>query len=183
MDSYDTRIQEAVIKTGKKTEENPTITLSTGVVLRLKRVSFMRIQSIVAQFPDPEVPLIEDKERDRVIRNPNAPFYLAQKAEREAERMMAVVDAIAVFGTDIEFVPDDLPKPTENSWIEELEFVNIHVDRESDLARKLNWIKYVAVRDPEDLVRLSSEFNVQMGTAEGQVAAQLRENFPHNEEG
>lgn len=181
MSSYEEKIQAAVVhEEGKQDgQEVPTLKLSTGVVLKLKKFSFMRVQSILSKFKDPEIPLVYDKERGRDLRNPDDPTYLAKKAEVETERMMAVVDAIAVFGTDIESVPNGFPLPSDDSWIDELEFVNVvTVDRTSELARKLNWIKYVAVRDPEDLVKIANEFGVQMGTAEKEVVDQLHENFP-----
>ncbi len=183
MDSYDNQIQTALKNVENKTEAAPEITLTTGVVLRLKKFSFMRIQSIVSQFKEPEIPKEWDVAREREIRNPDSPVYLAEKAEMDQRRTMAVIDAIMVFGTEIISVPKDFPKLEDDNWIEELEFINIKVDKESRLARYLNWVKNVAIRDPEDLIKISEEFGVQMGTAERRITDKLRENFPHNANG
>ena len=107
MSSYEQKIQDAIVEVGSKDEtSSPLIVLSTGVVLRPKKFSMMRIQAIMSRFKLPEIPLMNDEDKGRPIRNPNHPLYLEQKAEMEQERTMAVIDAIIAFGTEIKFIPD-----------------------------------------------------------------------------
>ena len=179
MSSYEQKIQDAIVEVGSKDEtSSPLIVLSTGVVLRPKKFSMMRIQAIMSRFKLPEIPLMNDDDKGRPIRNPNHPLYLEQKAEMEQERTMAVIDAIIAFGTIIKFIPDDFSKPEDDDWIEELKLVDIPVNENFPLARYQAWVKFVAAPDLEDISKISEQFNVQMGTSEVKIAANIRENFP-----
>lgn len=182
MSSYEQKIQDAIVEVGSKDEtSSPLIVLSTGVVLRPKKFSMMRIQAIMSRFKLPEIPLMNDDDKGRPIRNPNHPLYLEQKAEMEQERTMAVIDAIIAFGTEIKFIPDGFPRPEDTkkgNWIDELKLVDIPVNEDFPLARYQAWVKFVAAPDLEDISKISEQFNVQMGTSEVKIAANIRENFP-----
>jgi hypothetical protein len=177
--AYENKIQDAITEVEFKTEvPNPFITLSSGVMLKVKRVNYMIIQAVINRFHYPDIPEVWDKDRSRMIRNPEHPDYKQRCGEIEGERMKAVADAIAAFGVDIEHVPDNLPLPTADEWIDDLELVGIFVKRESTAARQQAWISYVAMPNAEDVARLTKEFLSVMGVSEGAVAEAIRENFP-----
>jgi len=178
--TYDAKIVEAV-KIVEATDETkaPTITLEgSGVVLQLKKVNILRINAINDRFKYPDVPEVYDEVKDRKTRNPDHPDYKKACAEVDEQRIMAILDALSVFGTEIVFVPADVPKLEDNDWVEELKFVEIPVDPESPMARKLAWIKYVAIRDQGDFMKIAREFGVVMGNSEAMVADSIATNFP-----
>ena len=179
MSSYEQKIQDAIVEVGSKDEtSSPLIVLSTGVVLEPKKFSMMRIQAIMSRFKLPEIPLMEDADKGRPIRNPNHPLYIEQKNQMEQDRSMAIIDAIIAFGTKIKFIPEDFSRPEDDDWIEELKLIEIPVNETFALARYQAWVKFVAAPDLEDISKISEQFNVQMGTSEVKIAANIRENFP-----
>lgn len=176
---YNNQIQEAVAQVEKP--QTNTLTFSTGVVLKTKQVPVMRLQSIIEKFKYPEVPLINNPSKGRAERNPEHPVYLEQRAEVDTQRALAIVDAVIVFGTEIEHVPDSVPSLESKDWIEELDLVGIDVKSESRLARYLAWVKYVAMVTQDDLLLIRNQAGLTMGVSEEQIAQQMRDNFPDNE--
>lgn len=176
--SYETKIQDVIANTPETVEQTSLIKLSTGVILASKKFSIMRIQAVLAQFPYPEVPAIEDKERGRIIRNPDSPFYLEQKAQVDQNRLMAIMDAVIAFGTTIKYIPEGMEGPEGDEWVEELELINIPVRKDIPLARYQAWVKFVAAPDLEDITKITEQFGVQMGTSEVKITNSIRENFP-----
>jgi hypothetical protein len=178
MDTYDEKIQNAIIQVEEKDLNALSITLSNGAVLRLKKFPFMRIQAVVSQFKYPDIPEVYDEMRGKPIKNPDSPTYLAMKMEVDQDRSMAVMDAVATFGVEVEYLPEDVPALEDDSWIEELEFIHIPVQKDSRLARYQAWIKFVVIRDPVDFAKVAEEFGIQMGTAERKIADNLQNHFP-----
>lgn len=177
--SYEEKIQDIISEVEVKTEvPNPYVTLSSGVVLKVKKVNYMIVQAVINRFHYPPIPESWDKDRGRFIQNPSHPDYLAAKAEIDGQRMMAVADAIAAFGVDINHIPPQLPKPESEGWLDDLELVGINVKRNSPAARQQAWINFVALPNAEDVARLTKEFLSVMGVSEGAVAEAIRENFP-----
>jgi hypothetical protein len=177
---YADKINEALTVTEAKEEslENNEITLSTGVRLRLKKINILRINAVVDQFHYPEVPEVWDEHREKSFKNPDSPTYQQMKAEVDEQRTLAVIDAIAALGTEIAFVPPAIPVLESDDWLEELAFLKIPVVTDSRLARYLAWIKFVAIGDVVDLQKITEQFGVTMGTAEGKVAESIQRNFP-----
>lgn len=177
---YDVKIGEALqVIEAKELTEDKQITLTTGVVLRLKKVNVLRINAINDQFKYPEVPKVYDENKGREIRNPDHPDYVRACQEMDAQRSMALIDAIAALGTEVVSVPDNIQKPEDNGWVEECEVLNIPVKKDSPLARYMAWIKYVAILDTADFMKIANEFGMMMGTSEGLVASTIQTNFPN----
>ena len=176
---YEENIIQAVDSVQQETPD--TVTLSSGVVLRYIPVPLLRIQSIVNKFVYPPVPELWDEKRDQKIRNPNHPIYLEERDQVDLKRTNAVLDAIIAFGMEIVTAPENLPKIEENGWIEECkDFFFIDINPQSDRARKLAWIKFVAIVDTEDFRLISKAFNLSLGVSEGRVAEAMRDRFPDN---
>jgi hypothetical protein len=168
--SYQNQIQQAVAHEESKATASDVITLSSGVVLKRKKFSVLRISTLQEQFRYPEIPEIWDDERKRSIRNPDHPSYKRMKEEVDYKRGLAVTDAVIVFGTEVQFIPAVMPKPEEDSWIEELEAGGLQVKRESKLARYLAWVKFVAVIDDKDLNKILTAVMEMMGISESNIA-------------
>lgn len=177
---YNQKIQEAVAADEAATQPE-LVTLSSGVVLKHKQVSILRLQNIISHFKMPEVPALFDKERNKEIRNPNHPVYLAQVEQVNEERMLAAVDALIATGTELVECPEDIEPIDSDDWIEECEtFFKIKVLRDNKKARYLAWVKYVAVLTKEDLELLAHFVRRTLGVSEESVAQAMRENFPNN---
>jgi hypothetical protein len=170
---YQNQIQQAVAIEESKATVSDVITLSTGVVLRRKKFSVLRIAALQEQFKYPEVPEIWDDDRKRMIRNPDHPVYKHMKEEVDYKRGLAVTDAVIVYGTEVATIPATMPQPEEDSWIEELEAGGLQVVRGSKLARYLAWVKFVAVVDDKDLNVILTAVMSMMGISEQNIATAM----------
>jgi hypothetical protein len=177
---YNMKIAEAVADLEKKPEDAPQddITLSNGVVFGFKKINVLRIQTIMDRFEYPEVPKIHNEDKGRWEENPNDPKYVLECQKVDAERSMAVLDAVMAFGTYVKSLPDTVIPVDDDTWIEELEVINIPVNTKSKLARYLAWVKFVAVVDAEDMTKVAEQFGMSMGISEGRIKEQLGSNFP-----
>lgn len=180
MQTYDSAIQVALVETEEKAERSDEITLSSGVVLRFKPFPVMRIQAVAEHFPYPEVPKVYNKEKEKWEQWAGSEEYAKLVQEVDRKRGLAVVDTVMAVGTQIVSIPEGFPKVEDDGWIDELEVSNIFVKRESKIARYLAWVKFVAVINEDDLVKIMSFAGKQVGTSESNVAQQLQANFPNN---
>lgn len=179
--TYEPKIIEAIAEEEQKgSEQTDRITFSNGVTLGFKKVNIMRIQSIANKFEYPEVPEVYNADKDRWEKNPDNPQYVKACEKVDYQQGMAVIDAIAAFGTYVIHVPETVPTVESDEWIEELELFGIEVNRDSKLARYYAWVKYVAVVDQDDLMVLGQQFGVTMGASERLVKNQLRSSFQDN---
>ena len=176
--TYNEQIQNTLVHMEERVVTQPdTVTLSSGVVVRSKDVPKPRIIALLEQFPDPEVPLVENKDKGRMERNPKSESYIEAVNQVNMRRGLAMLDIIIVSGTEIVSVPEGFPKVEDTDWIEELELSHIPVRRSSPLARKFAWLKYVACTDDSDYEKLLTRTQMQVGDSEAHVAQQLQENF------
>jgi hypothetical protein len=111
--------EKAVISEAKRIVrgqgDSEIITLSTGVVVRLKPVSSSLVEQMKSAIPMPDVPVVFIKEKQREEENPNDPRYLKQVEEVNQRRSDAILDALCIFG--IELV-DGLPE--DDAWLKNL---------------------------------------------------------------
>lgn len=155
------------------------ITLKNGVQLKKKPFPILLVQQVIGSFKYPPVPEYWDEDRKRGIKNPNNEDYIRQKDEVDTERGLAAIDAIIAFGTELVSVPEDVIKLEDDSWIDDLELVNISVRRDNRKARYLAWVRNVAITDGRDLELLSALIQNAMGTSGGAVA-QAMDGFRDN---
>ena len=181
MDEYTERIQQAVAEVEQKEikKADDTITLTTGIVLKLKHVPILRINAVLDRFPYPDVPLLWDEDKQRELRNPNHPAYLAEREKVDQQRTWAILDAVAALGTEVISVPAGVYKPEEDGWIEECEVLGIEVNTSSKVARYLAWIKFVAIGTMDDMTSIARQFGLALGVSEERIAAEIRNNFPN----
>lgn len=160
---------EKILKSG--VGESNTLTLSSGVVVGLTRVSPMIFQEIDAKFPMPKIPKVFDEGRGRDLENPMHPDYLAEVERVKEAKAMAALDAVAVLGTYLISVPDGLDGPDSEGWIEKMEFLGYDqkmIDRR--LTRYLSWLKSIGAPDvEEDWNRLSIAVLRKSGVTEEDV--------------
>ena len=175
--SYENKIAEALTSTEDVAEEESLITLTSGVQLKYKRVPVLRIQAIVNKFKYPPIPETWDEVKGRAYKNPQLPEYLEARQQVDVDKVLAVIDAIAAVGTELHFKPDSVPSVDDDSWLEELEVMGIEVNVSSKIARYLAWVRYVAVVDQDDFMRIAQKAGLAVGTSEERVASALQGSF------
>lgn len=178
--TYDEKILQAIAEDElEQQQESNLVTLGTGVVLRVKAVPVLRVQAIVNKFKYPKVPELYDDKKDRMIRNPNSPEYLEERSQVAIERTVAIIDAVVATGTEVVSVPKSLPSIESKEWVEELIATqvldNIPVSKS---ARYLAWVKYVAIKDDDDMMEIARLAGLNVGASEVRVAGQLQSSFP-----
>ncbi|MFA7101139.1 MAG: hypothetical protein WC196_05215 [Bacilli bacterium] len=178
--TYTDQIQVALVETEKEPERSDVVTLSTGVVLKHKPFSIMRIQDVADRFPYPPIPKVFNPDKGRHEEWAGSEEYSKAVQEIDRKRGMAVVDTIMSVGTEVVSIPPDFPKPEDEGWIEELEITGISVKKDSKIARYFAWIKFIATVTESDLEKIMSFTGKTVGNSEVNVADQLHKNFPDN---
>lgn len=177
METYETQIQTALKNVEEVPQEKDMITLSTGVVLKFKKIPILRVQAVVEQFPYPDVPEVYNKDKGKYEKNPFSEEYAKMCQQVDQRRGLAVIDTVLAVGTEVVFIPEGFSKPDDDKWIEELKVGHITFDKTSDVIRYHAWAKYVAIVDEEDVGKILEQFGLQLGTSEAGVAQQLHTNF------
>ena len=149
------------------------VTLSTGVVLRVKKVSRNLIADIIARHAPPSVPLYYNEEKGRQEENPDDPEYLSALQMYRARLGNDINNAIILDGTEIESVPEALEPMTSSRWLERMRLKGYNVDGQD--ARYLYWVKFVAADDStDDFRKLIEGVKRQMGILETDVQASVK---------
>lgn len=162
------------------TPENKSLTvLSSGVVLRHKKVPPMILARIDEKFRDPEVPVIWDSEKERNIPNPDDPKYHEEVQQNRMDKGTALIDVLIALGTTIEFIPDGMQTLEDDEWVENLSFVGIEVPK-LRVGRYLAWVKYFAAEAAEDIQKLAKKGAAALGVTEEDVASAIA-NFQSDE--
>lgn len=123
-------------KTTKKTKEPRIWQLGNGDFVKVRDVSPLMLDQVMAAVEDPPVPVAkvdvgEGKTED--FQNPNDPEYLRDLAKAEADRQRRSVHAVIVHGmtlVDEEGNPIDPPDPSEDPWEFRLKFNGVNWRKE-----------------------------------------------------
>lgn len=156
-----------------------TITLSTGVVLRLKPVSPETIGGAARHIPRPQVPRVMIPEKEREEENPDDPAYRAALQQWGIDSTSAGFRVALILGTEVVSVPDDLPGVDDDRWLDDLleAAQTIGWDRQIDVstpsARKLAWLENVAMGSEDDQFLLSRIVTESAMLTEGEVQRML----------
>lgn len=165
--------------TASEAEFIDQIRLMNGIELRLKMVPPYVIGDAARRVPVPEVPMahIESKGIDEP--NPNDPAYIEAMIQYQMDTAEAGLNVALVMGTEILSVPEGMYMPEADEWIAELEeafqvidgFGDITLRREPEAARKLDWLRYYAIPNEDDVVRLTTILTSTTAITEEEVAA------------
>jgi hypothetical protein len=168
----DQRLLDAVVEADVKPLPD-TFTLSSGVVLRAKRVAPLRIDAINRQYKDPEVPMVE-LEDGRKVENPDHPKYIEKLRNNTEERDNALLNAFMLFGTEVVSIPETIRSIDNSDWVDEMELVGIHVP-DNKLARYLAWMRYEALLDAQnDMAAIMQHVLRKMAIAEENIAEAMQ---------
>ena len=151
--------------------QNDTFTFSTGITVRLRRVSPFLVSEIDRVFPEPEPPTQEvviDGET-KIEANPADPSYLQQMAKHRqetVERKMNYILKRGVIADEHEMTAavDAVRKHWRAEFGAELQ--------EQDLL--LAYIQYVCVGSPDDLGDLMNAIQMRSKPTEGGIAAEAK---------
>lgn len=173
----------AEVASKKGTEDGPLdeVTLSNGIVLKCRKVPPLTLRYAISALPRPTPPVIYREDKGREEENPEHPDYLEALnnwSERQNEVSLNVMLSV---GTSIIDVPDGVWGPDDGEWIDALEAAGIEVKRGSEAARYLSWLRFYALEEIKDLVRVSTVVAQLTGVREEDVA-EATESFPGREE-
>lgn len=146
------------------------ITLRNGIVLNLKPVPPLIIRKATGRLTRPKAPLV-DLGKGRKEENVSDPDFLKAQEQFGQDAFDAGANVMLALGTSVKSVPDDLDKPQDDGWVEQLTTVGFEVDISSDTARYLSWIQYYALSNEEDLLKVVLGVTKLTGVGESEVAA------------
>lgn len=178
MEPIDPRVTEvlAEVSTSVTDKEDPNLTtLSSGVILRHKRVPPMVLAKLDEKYADPDAPHVWDSEKERSIPNPNDPEYIKALDKNRMQRGTAMIDVLIGLGTEIVHIPEGMQTPDDEEWVENLSFVSIEVPK-LKIGKYLAWVKYYAAEDARDIQLLAKKGSAALGVSEEDVARSI-ENF------
>jgi len=162
-------------------EKEDTIVLSSGAVVRAKRVPDNLILALHRQYSAPKPPIVtieEEGRRPRREENPNDPDYVQAMETYQVEMAGRITDLIHLTGMEIISLPDTIKDFEEDDeWMEELEAVGINVPLGKS-SRRLLWIRYKIAPTSEDLNKISSVYSRTVGGPEEGAVKVMEERFP-----
>lgn len=155
-----TGLNEAV-ETKKQMDKSASNKFTTpdGVEVTLSPVGSYVVREAQLKIPKPKVPLAphpnDPNDPTKSIENPNDPKYLAALDEYDAEMERVSVDAMTVFGIEIDHVPNP------EKWLKKLKFMELvseeELARASEDQEYLEFIyKRYFVATAEVLMRIAS---------------------------
>ncbi len=148
-----------------------TLTLSTGVVLKLKPVPQAIIRRVVAKIERPVVPVVHIEEKDRDEPNPDDPDYKEALGDWLTEQAFAAFKAVLLFGTEIESLPEGMVGPDSDDWTAIPLYLEVVTEEElaDHYRRYLAWIELYAARTETDVFNIA-RLPVQLaGISESEV--------------
>lgn len=156
------------------------ITLSSGVVLRLKPVGPFIIREATRHIVPPRVPVQFIESKGREEENPMHPDYLAAMDKYETDKASANEDAVILFGTELAKVPKGISKPEDDGWIEDFELLGIRI-HDNPRLRYVQWVKLYAMRGGiDELISIMRTIGRKSSVLE-EDAAEAAESFRGDE--
>ena len=173
--NHDLKVVEAL----QETEKNE-VTLSSGVVLRIKQAPPLTLIKVMAHFQRPKPPVYFNKTMGREVENPDDPDYLESVQAYKTQSSNAMLDALIILGTELVAVPKGFPKPEKDDWLEEYRLLGLPVLSENKIWRYLTWLTFKAITNEKDLDLIQKAVGRKSGVPESAVKS--AENFSGSEE-
>ena len=156
------------------------VELSSGVVLRIKdkikpSIIIDILSDVEEKRPEPPTVYIEAIGREEV--NLDDPGYVDRFNRWETVSAGRIADALILLGTTIESVPDGLDLPEDNGWLDMVETLGFSLNRRSQSARYLAWVKHVAIEDQDDWTSITEAVGRKAGVTEADVQ-RAQNSFP-----
>jgi len=176
MDSHEETMKtlKSIEVAGK--EPSNDITLSSGVVVRAKKVPPMYLITVMTRNPSPKPPIVFIKDMGRNMENPDDPNYIERVRAWERENNTAILDALIVLGTSLVSVPKGTPRPEKDDWLNIIKTLDMPMQPENESWRYLTWMKLIAATEEKDLTLIQEAVGRLSGISEKDVKA--AEDFP-----
>ena len=149
------------------------LTFDTGVEVELSRPSQMLLSRVRREFlkrdPEPDVPQVWIEDANRNEDNPNDPDYIAAKIAWGERIGFISIDVVLATAVTILTTPEGLMDQNSEEFFAMLKMAGIPKP-ETDIEKKVEWIKTVAINSDEDLTLLQSKTYEIVGATEEQVA-------------
>ena len=139
----------AIEKYQAKREIESHVTLSNGIVLRLKPLSEEPIRRAVMAVEMPEVPTVKLDGLDAEEPNPDDPEYLEAVTQAQYARTQAGFRVATILGTECEKAPNGYG-PGQKKWIDDLAAADVEVDTSSASKRYVEWLYMYALSNTID---------------------------------
>lgn len=166
---------ESLSTAGQTRAEPHQIELSTGVVLRAKRVPSALLADLMARYPTPTPPVVFIPDKGREEENPDDPAYIQRVTENQAQLARSMADAVILLGTELVSVPKGFPGQEQAQWLEEARLMGYELN--SPRARYLAWVKFKAGPELADYQAIWTEVGRLTGVTEKDTQAAVRR-FP-----
>jgi len=160
---------------------NGTITLSSGVELRIKQVNPMILDHMLRHnMPSaPKVPKSFIEAKGREEDNPDHPDYRQAVDEYNALRGEMVNSVMMGLGTEVATLPKGFDGPNGQAWAEELGAVGMEIPEEK-FKRYRFWVEFWACKTTADHVNILQAVTNGIATPEVAVA-EAAESFRNRE--
>jgi len=190
MDTFATlKVMEGI--TNKTPGEEDFIRLSTGVVLRGRKVSSSLLIEVITSMTRPKPPVYFNEKMGRQMENLDDPDYIERVQAYKYEQAGAMVTVMISQGTEIVSVPEGMEGPhpvkkkgkkeeTWPEWLAEYELLKLPMRPESAAWRYLTWVKFKAAPADEDLKLIQEVVGRLSGVREADAKA--AEEFPERDQ-
>lgn len=174
-------IQAAAKAAKSKALELPTeIRLRNGVLLGIRPMPPLLLNSVANSIPEPEVPVFFNDEKGRDEENPNHPNYVKALEERNREINLATINLILYACTYIKEIPEGVEKPTDEGWHRLARMAGIDFNPEEEAECYLTWLRCM-VETGNDLLKLQT-LPLQLAGVTEEEVDDLMESFRSGEE-
>jgi hypothetical protein len=128
----------------------------------------------------PKVPVVWIGNKGRSEENPNDPDFIDALRAWETSGVLSLYDAYLLAGTRIVSVPAGMATMDDPTWLDQMGALGQDVSTPE--RRRLAWLRFVAVRDPDNIATLAKEVGNRTFVREDEVDA-AAEAFPGDNRG
>jgi hypothetical protein len=163
-------------KTNQK--DNPTVELSSGVILNVNKINSTILINLSRKYDRPRPPIWHNPDLDRDEENPEHPQYKIDLAKWEGDISLSMMDTMIGMGTTIKSIPEAYQLPASDEWREQVESSTGFTISDKPTRRYIDWVRYYAAND-DDIAEIINAVGRMSGVSEKDVAV-ATENFRDN---
>lgn len=159
--------------------ESHLYTSSTGVKVRLKRVSALIISDAAQKLKAPRPPKVFIDDKGREEENPNDPEYIEEMDRYAYNKGYLAVTVYLTLGVEVLHRPDEIPAPESTEWSDEISTITGMEIPATGRARYLAWLKYIAFTET-DVATVTTRIMRLNGVIEEADVVEALESFRNN---
>lgn len=165
-----------------RTQNLNEVTVSTGVVFKVKEVPQFTMSDIRREFKEPVPPTWFNQDTGRKEQNPNDPEFKRLHGEYLINMSMAIIDIMILLGTEVKTLPKDMPGPKSEEWRRQLAAIlrtrgwaRDDIANLSEEESYIYWVKYKAAAggmegDDSDISKITVAIGRLTGVTEEDVS-------------